>query len=243
MNNTESNTRSLSTTLIEAMKIKGFSLEKLAQITGVSDRFIEYLLGEKLDQLPSAPYIHGYILKIGEALGLDGENLWREFFKNSRIVRTSGARDALPGNEMHRKKINKKVAVVIMLAVFVLSYVAFRIQAYFGEPYFVLENLTDNMVVAEQSFTIRGKINIRDQIMLNGEQVYPNEKGVFEKKIQLQPGFNALSFKIKKFLGKEYTIDKQIFYKTQPKANTQTINTGPQIESGQINVENILPNQ
>lgn len=243
MNNTESNTRSLSATLIEAMKIKGFSLEKLAQITGVSDRFIEYLLGEKFDQLPSAPYIHGYILEIGKALGLDGENLWRDFFKNSRIVRTSGARDALPGNEVHRKKINKKVVVIIVLAVFVLSYVAFRIQVYFGEPYFILENVTDNMTVTDPSFIIKGEIHIRDQIMLNGEQIYPNEDGAFEKKIQLQSGFNALGFKIKKFLGKEYTIDKQIFYKTQTSTSTRLINGEPQLESSQINGKNVAPNQ
>lgn len=243
MNNTESDTKNLSAMLIEAMKIKGFSLEKLAQTTGVSDRFIEYLLGEKFDQLPSSPYMHGYILKIGEALDLDGERLWREFFKNSKVVRTSGASDALPGNEVHKKRINKKVTAIIVFIVIALSYITFRIQTYFGEPYFILENLTDNMIVTEQSFTIKGKINTRDQIMLNGEQVYPNEEGVFEKKIQLQSGFNALSFKIKKFLGKEYIIDKQIFYKTQPKVNTQTINTEPQIESGQTNVETILPNQ
>lgn len=239
----ESDARNLSAMLIEAMKIKGFSLEKLAQSTGVSDRFIEYLLGEKFDQLPPAPYAHGYILKIGEVLDLDGERLWREFFKNSKIVRTSGANDALPGNEVYKKKISKKTAAVIIIVIIALSFIIFRIQSYFGEPYFVLENVTDNMIITEQPFTIKGRINAKDQIMLNGELVYPNENGVFEKKMQLQPGFNALSFKIKKFLGKEYTIDKQIFYK-QVLENIQKINTEPQIESGQINnVENTMPNQ
>src|SRR3989344_4041869 len=70
------------------------------------------------------------------------------------------------------------------------------------------------MVVENKEYVIKGNSDPSRQLILNGEQLYPAPNGDFEKTIELQPGFNALSFKIKKFLGSEYTIEKQIFYKT-----------------------------
>ena len=63
-------------------------------------------------------------------------------------------------------------------------------------------------------------MNPNDQLTLNGERLYPDKDGKFEKSIQLQSGFNTLTFSIKKLLGKEYIINKQVFYK-QPEEPPQ----------------------
>lgn len=210
------NEKSFSSFLLEAMKVQGVSFEKLAQMTGVSDRFLELLINEEFEKLPAAPYVHGYVMEIAEALGLDGEKLWKVYFKEKDLIKRSGSSDALPQNRFSapprtRKKI---IAATSIAAVIVVTgYILFRIQRSVGEPSFTV-NVGENTVVTEASFDVKGVVDPRDQISLNGTQLYPLADGTFEKKIQLQPGFNTLSFKIKKFLGGEYVVNKKIFLET-----------------------------
>lgn len=218
----ESEGKNLSTIIIDAMRTRGFNMEKLAQLTGISDRFLSLLIDERFDKLPSSPYVHGYVTKIAEVLGLDGEKLWKEFLKDNDVVKRSGGEDKLPGNRFVGKIINKKWLIISLIGVIVLGYVAYRIQSYFGEPYLSLDNLGENVVVNDKTFSVIGKMNTKDQLEINGEHIFPDENGSFEKKVELQPGFNTLNFKIKKYLGNEYTIEKQIFFQTSTDENTET---------------------
>jgi hypothetical protein len=54
---------------------------------------------------------------------------------------------------------------------------------------------------------------------LNGERIYPDENGNFSKEIELKEEFNTLVFEAKKFLGKESTVTKQIFYEKPAEEN------------------------
>jgi cytoskeletal protein RodZ len=216
----EENTRKLSSVLAEAMQAKNMSVEKLATLSNVSERFLEPLLTDRYTKLPASPYLRGYIFKIASILNLDGEKIWETYFRESDLVRRSGGGDSLPKNRFEKIRIDRKYIVGALLALLALIYVVWRIQAYFSPPPLSLPELSDNMIVAESSFTIKGNIDPKHQLSLNGEQIYPDESGNFEKTIELQPGFNALSFKIKKFLGNEYTIEKQIFWKTVTSSKT-----------------------
>ncbi len=207
-----------------AMRTKGMSVEKLAQVTGISDRFIQSIVDEDLKKLPSSPYVHGYILKIADALGLDGEELWKEFFAQNKEIKRSGALDELPGNRFVLKSINKKWVVGIVILIVVAGFVFWRAQSHFGEPELSLENFKDEMIVEDKIFPLKGKIDPRDQLFINEETIYPNEEGLFEKTLSLEHGFNTITFKIKKFLGEEYIIKKQIFLKvaTSSEENANT---------------------
>lgn len=223
---TNSEEKTVAAVLLDAMKVQGMTFEKLVQTTGISDRFLALLLEENFEKLPASPYLHGYILKIGEALRFDGERLWQEYFKNSNGMRRSGAADTLPGKRPEvRARSRKVIAIGIAIIVVVLGYVAYRIQQSLGEPA-LATNITNDMRVTAAEFDVKGTIDPRDRIILNGAQLYPDTKGNFEKKVELQPGFNTLAFTVKKFLGSEYTINKQIFY--------QTSSTAP-MGSGQAN--------
>lgn len=206
--------RKLSSVLAEAMQAKNMSLEKLANLSNISERFLEPLLTDKHAKLPASPYLRGYILKIAGILNLDGEKIWETYFRENDMLRKSGGKDALPKNRFEKIRIDRKYIIAGVLAFLALIYVVWRIQAYFSPPPLALPDLTDNMIVEESSFTIKGNIDPKNQLSLNGEQIYPDEAGNFEKTVDLQPGFNALSFKIKRFLGNEYTLEKQIFWKT-----------------------------
>lgn len=212
----EQNEKNFSSFLLETMKMQGVSFEKLAQVTGVSDRFLELLIGEEFDKLPAAPYVHGYIIKIADALDLDGEKLWQAYFKEKGVVRHSGLGDTLPQNRFSaspqlRKRLAWGAVIIVVLAI--VGYVLFRVERSVGEPTFDV-NIGENTVVTQPLFDVKGSADPRDQVILNGAQLYLSADGTFEKKVQLQPGFNTMSFSIKKFLGNEYVITKQVFFES-----------------------------
>lgn len=205
--------KNLSTILLDALRARNLTIEKLAQMTGISERILENLLEEKFDRLPASPYVHGYLIKIASALNLEGEKLWHEYLKRNNAVKSSGAKDRLPVNRFASSSFNKKMGG-IALAILLFGFVGFKLYRFFGPPELVLFNLTDGSVVQESALTLTGTLNPNDKLTLNNEEVYADNNGMFETTVTLSPGLNVLDFKIKKFLGKEYTITKQIFYKT-----------------------------
>jgi lambda repressor-like predicted transcriptional regulator len=208
--------KNLTNLILEALKLKGLTIDKLSQMTGVSERSLALLLEEKFEKLPPLPYVHGYLVKIAEALNLDGQKLWQEYLKNNSEIRQSGKEDILPPNRFAIPKINKKVAVGLAAAVIILGYLAFRLPGFFDQTEMTISDLNGNPTIVQNSnFTAHGIINPSDELTINGEAVYPDKDGNFQKNILLQPGFNNIVFQTKKLLGKTYTITKQVFYQTK----------------------------
>ncbi len=224
----ENETRPLRDILLDALRVKNISAEKLSILSGVSERFMNALLAEETAQLPSAPYVRGYLIKIAEVLGLDGQELWSAYIKPNTAIRRSGAEDALPGNRFLAPRLRAKLLVIGGLVVIAVIYGIVRIPGLFGGSSLSIENIdSDMMIVREKTFVVRGTIDPSDQLAINGEILYPKTDGSFEHAIPLEPGINDIEFKIKRFLGKEEIIIKQLFYEaptsTESKSKTENI--------------------
>ncbi|MFH1193247.1 MAG: helix-turn-helix domain-containing protein [Candidatus Jorgensenbacteria bacterium] len=203
----------LANLIADGLRMKGISIERLSQLTGISDRFLELLVGEQHHKLPAAPYVRGYLIKIAEVLGLDGGELWREYLAESTTFRRAGAGDTLPSNRFTVTRFNWKIILWALLGVLVLGYILLRIPA-LVDTYEFSVNIADNLVVRESTFTINGTVNENDQLTLNGEVLYPDSNGAFEKSVILKDGWNTFEFKVKRFMGSEKKFTKQIFYQT-----------------------------
>jgi hypothetical protein len=174
-------------------------------------------LEEKYDQLPPAPYVRGYLLKIAEALNLDGQKLWANYLKNRNDIKRPGPADILPPNRFQASRIKKTTIAIITGAVIVFGYIVLRLPGFLGTPSFKLAPLP--ATVTSPNLTIQGKMNPADQLILNGEEIYPDKYGNFQKDILLQPGFNTLTFNVKKLMGQTDTVIKQIFYNAPTSTN------------------------
>lgn len=208
----ENDTRPLRDILLDALRVKNISAEKLSILSGVSERFVHALLAEETKNLPSAPYVRGYLIKIAETLDLDGQELWDAYTTSNTSIRRSGAADALPGNRFLAPRFRAKFLVIGGLVVIAVIYGSIRIPGLFGGSSLSITNMESDMIVREASFTVRGSIDPSDQLAVNGEILYPKTDGSFDHAMTLTPGFNTIEFKIKRFLGKEEVITKQLFY-------------------------------
>ena len=205
------------------LRTKGVTTDKLAQLTGISDRYLSALLGDEGEKLPPAPYVHGYVLRIAEALGMDGEELWEEYQRDGGKLRRSGKRDTLPQNRFVTPQVNKRVLGIGLLVLLIVVYGIIRFPSIIGMPTLALENIEDMMIVSTSTFTILGSMNPVDELTINGEAVYPESDGRFSRAVELEPGFNTFEFRVKRFLGKENVLVRQLFYRTET-SQLETLN-------------------
>lgn len=199
--------------LKDEMKEQGITTEKLAELTGISPNHIRALLDSDIKNLPSAPYVRGYIQRLSEVLSIDGSALWKQYSQEEHI-RRSGLHDTLPGNRFAIKEFNTKRIFIGIIAIAALIYIVPMIIDFLGKPSLEINTPgEDTKIVTEQSLTIKGKIkNTNDRVFINGTEIQIENDGSFEFTKQLDEGSNAFSIVAKRFLGREMSIERTVFY-------------------------------
>jgi cytoskeletal protein RodZ len=207
--------KDVKTLLSETLELKNLNLERLAQMTGVPERYLWAIQNLEIDKLPPAPYVKGYIEKISKALNLHPEELWG-LYKKELDYKTAGTYDKLPVNRFAIKYIPKTIQFLIVIAALILIYGLINLSHLLGEPKLVIGNPAAPITtVSENIAVLSGEIKQRDKLTINDEEIFVNQDGTFSKEYLLQPGFNSIEFKVKRFLGREKTMIRQILY--QPK--------------------------
>src|SRR6266481_4479783 len=87
--------------LAEKMAASRLSYKKLSELTNISVAHLEYLSAGNFDHLPPAPYVRGYLTRIGAVLDFEGDEWW-EKIKSHEAVKRSGIKDSLPMNRFAR---------------------------------------------------------------------------------------------------------------------------------------------
>lgn len=206
--------------LIEEMKSRGINISKLANETGISERFIKLIIDNDFEKLPSSPYLHGYIIKISNVIDMDGEKNWEDYFQNNNKLRSSGEGDHFPKNRFSVSRFNKKFLIGFFILVVVIYFVVRVFLGFNVSRGLVLDGFKEDPVISEEKiYTIQGNINSSYQLKINQQLIHSEIDGDFSKVIELSPGFNTVIFKIKSPLKKEREISKEIYYKTIEEGN------------------------
>ncbi|MDI6717901.1 MAG: helix-turn-helix domain-containing protein [Patescibacteria group bacterium] len=195
----------------EALFLKGLNIEKLAHLADIPEDYLKAIYNEDNKKLPPAPYIRGYLMKAAEVLGIDGDVFWQAYKKNFDL-KISGEKDNLPFNRFAFKKADKKKTIIVILLIFAIIYLIFGISKLFSGSLEIYSPLSDSTVVNQPFIDIKGKIDSRNRLLINNEDTPADTNGNFEKQYSLQPGINIIEFKVKKLLGKEIKITKEIIY-------------------------------
>ena len=201
------NGKNLGELLSDLMENEGITVEKLSSLTNIPIRFIVSMRENELDKLPAEPYIRGYLKKIADVLKTDEQSLINAY-KESKGVAKSGDADRLPANQYARVPIKKGwfVAPILVLLLFITLFV--RSNEILGVPELHIDLPS---VVYTESIEITGSVRKGDTLTLNGEIVYTDDLGNFKEPVLLKPGLNTLQFKVKRFLGKESIVVKEVY--------------------------------
>ena len=207
--------KSLQETLKAQLDIKGLTKKRLADLTSISERYIDGLIEGNPSKLPSAPYVRGYLIKIAAILNL-GEEEVLALYKKEQGVKISGPADKLPHNRFAIKPMNKKFLLAFLLALLAGAYLIKNAGRLIGEPELTVTNpFAQAAIVASPLIKLTGKIDPKDKLLINSEEAAVDSDGSFEKLYNLQIGLNTIEFSAKKILGREAKVVKQIIYQPQ----------------------------
>ena len=201
---------------VTKIKERGLTLAKLSELSGIAMKHLQNLNAGRLDSLPAAPYLRGYLVKLGHILDFDGE-AWLEKFRAHGLIRGSGPNDELPKNRFAREPLNKKIIGGIVLLI-VLLYAGFRFSKILGRPTIEItypEN--DLLIVQSKDFLVQGKAQDANELYISvgggGDELIPiGESGLWQKTILLGPGDNTIRVRAKKFLGRETEVVRHIIF-------------------------------
>jgi len=211
------------------LKERNISLKKLAEATGIAQAHLESLLHGRIEDLPSAPYVRGDLVRIGKTLDFDGEAWWERVRKEG-LVRNSGPADALPSNRFIKRSPAKFVWVGV-LALVIVAYLAFQIPIIFGKPSVRITFPAQNPYqTASNTLAIQGVASGADSLTLNGDSVMVAQDGSWQKTVLLQDGMNTFQIAAKKLLGGETDITQQVWLQETnlpPAASSTATSTTP----------------
>lgn len=204
--------KSFQEALKDAISFKGVDIERLAEITGVPKNYLSALVSGDFKKLPPPPYVRGYLIKVSAALGIDADYLW-SIYKKEVALEIKGS-DKLPVNRFAPQRKSRKKAIMAIVLFFVIIYLAFRIDDIIGIPKIeIIRPANNNEITNEQPVKLSGRISdFFDKLTINGEEIPVEKNGNFEKEYRLQPGINKIEFKVKRFLGKEIKVEREIIY-------------------------------
>lgn len=217
--------------LLAKIKDRGISLKKLAEATGIAPAHIESMVNGKFNDLPSAPYVRGYLVRLGKALDFDGMGWW-ERIKKEGFVKDSGTIDALPRNRFMGKSPAKFVWLGVAAGLLVV-YLAFQLPLIFGKPNVLVTFPSQSPYLSvTNTITIEGTVRSASSLSLNGDTVAIAPDGSWKKAVLLQNGVNSFTITAKKFLGGETNLTEQIVYQSSSSATSTAPTSTP---SGTVN--------
>lgn len=197
--------------LVAKIKDRGITLKKLSEATGIAPTHLENMVHGRFDDLPSAPYFRGYLVRLGKVLDFDGDAWWDKI-KKEGLVRNSGPADSLPSNRFLKQSPAKFIWAIVVV-VLVLIYLAFQLPIIFGKPTIKITFPGQSPYTTSSStLTIQGSVSGANSLALNGDSVAIAQDGSWQKAVLLQNGMNTFDLAAKKLLGGEADVTEQIFY-------------------------------
>jgi hypothetical protein len=200
--------------LQEAMANKHIGVDRLQSLTEIPSHFLDALLISDFENLPAKPYVRGYLVKLADVLDLDEGELISIY--ENEFLKSSGASDALPSNRFALPKFNYKKLLLPALALLIIVYVAiFALRS--RTPYLEIISLpasSEAVVVSSPEVLLEGRVKPGDSLFVNEEEVPVDGAGRFAYEYALEPELNTLVFEVKRFLGKEIRVTRQVFYRS-----------------------------
>lgn len=204
--------KSLKEIILDHANAKGFSLDKIFQLTNVPRHYLEALIKGDYSKLPAVPYVSGYLQKIAAALDLDSKELWK-LYREEVDPKSSGPADKLPENRFAIKIKKRNWTWGVAVTVLIAFYLLLNADRLVGKPLIRIQNPPAEVtLVSSPLYTVSGLIESQDKLFINDEEVYADPTGQFQKSYTLQSGLNTLEFIVQRFLGKETRVVKQIIY-------------------------------
>jgi hypothetical protein len=190
-------------------------MEELVKKTGIPEQYLDAIVNDIRTRLPALPYIRSYLVKMAELLGLP-PTLLLDRYRKEFSEKTSGGADTLPGNRFALPSGRQRFFIGAgVVAAIIVVYIISR-SGFFGAPHLAIDMPPPDketfIVSGSSTIMLAGRVDPGDKLFINGQEVATGEDGIFSKEYQLLPELNIIEFTTKRFLGRELTVRRQVYY-------------------------------
>ncbi len=214
--------RKLREMILDQAEAHDLKPEKIIAQTSMPAAYFEALITGQPHRLPAYPYLRAYLYSLADLLGISREELVAAY-KRDFSEKFSGAHDKLPGNRFALPMNKRRYLVtggvaLLLIVVYVISH-----SGFFGTPSLRLDippAAPDPYIVEAQIIELKGAIEPGDTLLVNGQDVPVAVDGAFTRLHSLSPELNSIEFVVRRFLGKEIRIVRQVYYQEAASSST-----------------------
>lgn len=212
---------------------QGIALRDLAHELKITDKILESLEQSDFSKLPAPVYARGFVKMCSEYLGLDADELAKDFLNELHGAQESVEQKITPQQlrSFHRPffAITPRVTTVaagILIVLVALGYLFFEVRGFTRAPALTLSSPLNNAKTNSNNVLVKGKTDQTAEVKINGEKTFVKSDGTFEENVGIGPGVNKISVSAKSIGGKERVVEREVLVEQgQPEA-TPSISPG-----------------
>jgi transcriptional regulator with XRE-family HTH domain len=205
--------------LKKARQEAGLSVNKVAQILNIQVSFLEHLEKGETDKMLADVYVRGFLRKYAGLLGLEPEKLLVEYDQETKIARhlnKTPPHQSLPVLRASRFVVTPKSLSVIFVSLIIIiaaGYFFYQISFLIGAPTIDLKEPAVDLITQKTDIIVMGKTEPGVILTINGQQVFTDLDGNFERTINLSEGINLIKIEATNRFGRSNSVIRQVMVK------------------------------
>ncbi len=194
-------------TLLQNARIdKDLSLEEVSKKTKISVKYLKALEDEDATYFPQEPYCSLMVKDYAEFLGLNSLqvlSLFRRDFAQKRKVKTKSH---------HRLSFTPQVTFYFLLFLTIITFVSYLVYEYvkYNQPPKLIVSWPTEQQLQSNLVEISGTTDPEATVRINQDLVIVDQKGFFQKKIDLGGGSLEVVVQSKSPSGQTTTLQKTL---------------------------------
>lgn len=196
--------------LLEVRNQFDYTLEEVAQKTGIYEKFIHYIETGKYHLLPPGVYVLGFLKKLAQIYNISPEVLQEQYRKECGIVEHQ-ASEKLAGQKGWKTwfkniSITPKLLTVsgsTLVGAIAFLYIVFQVFAINKTPALAINEPKNDSVISGTSINVAGKTEEGISVSINGQNVFVDPSGSFHTTIGVAPGQKELRIEAANKFGKK----------------------------------------
>jgi len=192
------------------------SLDMLEHSTHIQRRYILALEHGRYEELPEPLYTRNFIRAYARALHAD-ENYFLELYEEE-----CGRCDLVAPMRTPRQKVRRsrffvlnsfmKFGLLSLVALTVVGYLGWQIQAIISPPDVVLISPVDASMTNEAIVVVEGVVEGEATVYVNEEQVVVNYDQSFETVVDLEKGLNVIKIEAERRYSRRAIIERRVVF-------------------------------
>ncbi len=191
----------------------GLSVQGLADITKIRQKYLQALENEEFDKLPKPVYARAFIKKYAQACNADEEELLLHFKRENRFFNDKENKDKTASVSDKRFVVTEKHIITILVIILLgaaFGYFYINQQELSKKAHIEITKPSEfNTVSKKDEVLIQGKAENVKTIMIKGEKLIP-KNNIFEYTYTLDKGLNTITIRAKTVQGKEIKTVRKV---------------------------------